>query len=39
MGLASLSPSWVPYWFWVLPEEYCGFLGDDLWFILVFCYA
>ena len=24
---------------WVLPEEYCGFLGDDFWFILVFSFA
>ena len=23
---------------WVLPEEYCGFLGDDFWFILVFSF-
>ena len=23
----------------MLPQEYCGFLGDDFWFILVLCYA
>ena len=29
----------VPCCFWVLPEKYFGFLGDDFWFTLVFSFA
>ena len=35
----SLSLTWFAGRCWVLPEEYCGFLGDVFWFILVFSFA
>ena len=39
MTLLRFSLTWFAARCWVLPEEYCGFLGDDFWFILVFSFA
>ena len=36
---SSTLLTWFAGRCWVLPEEYCGFLGDDFWFILVFSFA